>query len=459
MADYTDRAVKEMLPAEMKQIRDWRREFTKRFSGGDTRALERLSAAVDRLWKKHCADLRQVRRDTAHVFPVFGQESNSAFSERGNRLTTHQRDEIFERAIVPGGGQASAYQRLKLTMDYWCSLWFWPVEQGDLLPSRDEFLLELSAILEGTSQELSPLLGAEQQPLFPGAKPEQAQLLLAEDLGSVNLEEVCSSLPRLKMVREIARKRRFLHWELEFADLFLERGGFDLILGNPPWIRIEWDEGGVLGDKEPLYILRNLSAPKMRHLREEALLKHADLRDSYLDEYVEFEGTQEYLNAKQNYPLLQGSASNSYKCFLTQAWTIASPIGVQGFLHPEGVYDDPNGGALRSVSYARLRYHLQFTNELQLFAEIDHHNAYSVNVSGRLQATPKFFHVSNLYAPATVDTCFDHDGSGVCGGIKDKAGDWNITGHRDRIIEVDEQTLALFARLYDEADTPTVSHL
>ena len=105
MADYTDKAVKEMLPAEMKQIRDWRKEFTKRFSASDTRALERLSAAVDRLWKKHCEDLRQVRRDTAHIFPVFGQESNPAFAERGHRLTTHQRDEIFERAITPAAGR------------------------------------------------------------------------------------------------------------------------------------------------------------------------------------------------------------------------------------------------------------------------------------------------------------------------------------------------------------------
>ena len=63
-------------------------------------------------------------------------------------------------------------------------------------------------------------------------------------------------LPRLKKVREIAQARhRFLHWELEFADLFEERGGFDLILGNPPWIKIEWDEGGVMGDVEPLLCL------------------------------------------------------------------------------------------------------------------------------------------------------------------------------------------------------------
>ena len=224
MADYTDKAVKEMLPAEMKQIREWRKEFTKRISAGDCRALERLSAAVDRLWKKHCEDLRQVRHDTAHIFPVFGQEANPAFAERGQRLTTHQRDEIFERAITPGGGQASAYQRLKLAMDYWCSLWFWPVEQGDLLPSRDEFLLELSAVLEGTSQDLSPLLGAEQQPLFATGRPEQEQLRLAEELGTVTLNESVPEPAPAEEGPDLAERHRFLHWELEFADLFEERG-------------------------------------------------------------------------------------------------------------------------------------------------------------------------------------------------------------------------------------------
>jgi hypothetical protein len=63
--------------------------------------------------------------------------------------------------------------------------------------------------------------------------------------------------------------------------------------------------------------------------------------------YVEFEGTQNYLNAKQNYPVLLGTQSNSYKCFLTQAWMASNEKGAQGFLHPEGVYDDPNGGTLR----------------------------------------------------------------------------------------------------------------
>jgi hypothetical protein len=339
-------------------------------------------------------------------------------------------------------------------MDYWCSLWFWPVEQVALLPSRDEFLLEMSAILEGTSQELSPLLGAEQQPLFPGAKPEQTQLLLAENLGSVNLEEVCS-LPRLKKVRAIAGRHRFLHWELEFADLFEDRGGFDLILGNPPWIKIEWNEGGVMGDFDPLFILRNFSAPKMRTLREQSFAKYTELKGTYLDEYVEFEGTQNYLNAKQNYPLLLGSQSNSYKCFLTQAWIAGSLAGVQGFLHPEGVYDDPKGGGLRSASYLRLRYHFQFQNEQKLFADIGNRERFSVNAYGP-RGSIEIRHISNLFHPSTVDACFDHNGTGVCGGIKSEEGEWDLSGHRDRIIEVDEAALALFAQLYDEPGTPAL---
>jgi hypothetical protein len=455
MANYTDKVVKEMLPTEMKHIRDWRKGFTKRFSSTDTRALERLSAAADLLWKKHCNDLCRVRRDTEHIFPIFGQESNPAFAEHGNRLTTHERDEIFNRAFNPDGGQASAYQRLNLAMNYWCSLWFWPAENADLLPTRDEFMLEMSAIVEGTSRELSPILGAEQQPLFESGKPEQQQLRLAEELGAVNLDELCARLPRLQEVCDLAQQHRFLHWELEFADLFEERGGFDLILGNPPWIKITWEEGGVMGDFEPLFILRKFSAPRIRELRHKTFERYMELKHTYLEEQVEFDGTQNYLNAKQNYPLLVGTQSNSYKCFLTKAWDVSNQEGVSGFLHPEGVYDDAKGGALRAVSYSRLKYHFQYQNGLNLFAEVAHREKYSVNVYGPANK-PGFQHISNLFHPSTVDACFEHDGSGRCGGIKSDDGEWDLSGHRDRIIEVDETVLELFALLYDDPGTSAI---
>lgn len=134
---------------------------------------------------------------------------------------------------------------------------------------------------------------------------------------------------------------------------------------------------------------------------------------------------------------------------------MGSSGGVHGFLHPEGLYDDPKGGALRRVAYSRIRYHLQFQNGLNLFAEVAHREKYSVNIYGPA-TTPAFRHCSNLFHPSTVDASFSHDGSGKCGGIKSEEGEWDLSGHRDRIIEVNEDTLSLFARLYDDPGAPAL---
>ncbi|MFN9906409.1 MAG: hypothetical protein ACK56F_09840, partial [bacterium] len=123
-----------------------------------------------------------------------------------------------------------------------------------------------------------------------------------------------------------------------------------------------------------------------------------------------------------NYPLLKGSQTNLYKCFLPQAWRIASAQGVQGFLHPEGVYDDPKGGALREVLYGRLRNHFQFQNKLILFA-ISDQKKYSLNIYGS-HRRPSFVHAANRFHPKTIDASFVHDGSGSVVGIKTEKGAW-----------------------------------
>lgn len=454
MSEYSDRAVKEIWPTQIKAISDWRKKFARKFDAAEITALERLSAAAERLWQQHASDLADVRRQTAHVSPIFGQEKDVEFGERGQKLTTHERDEMFAQRIAPKGGPASAYQRLKLAMDYWCALWFWPVLDAAELPARAEYLSELSAILEGTSDDVKPILGAEQLKFVGVGKPQQAQLTISASLGSVELAALREKYPRLKKVETIAAQHHFLHWELEFADLFREHGGFDLILGNPPWIKFEWNAGNVLGDFEPLHVLRGASAPELKPLIAPACDKYPGFRDAFLTEYVELEGGQNFLNAKQNYPLLVGTQSNTYKCFLTQAWMIATPKGAQGFLHPEGVYDDPNGGKMRAALYQRLRLHFQFQNQLILFPLGDREK-YSINIAGP-KAQVKFLHISNLFHPSTIGPCFEHDGRGACGGIKKDDGTWNLDGHRDRIIEVTEDTLALFAKLYDDPGTPAL---
>ncbi|MBJ3457158.1 hypothetical protein JGC22_26030, partial [Salmonella enterica subsp. enterica serovar Agona] len=191
-------------------------------------------------------------------------------------------------------------------------------------------------------------------------------------------------------------------------------------LGNPPWLKVEWQEAGVLGDYEPEFVLRKLSASKLAMLRADTFNAIPALEDAWRSEYEGCEGMQNFLNAQQNYPVLRGVQTNLYKCFLPQAWRLGTQKGVAGFLHPEGIYDDPKGGQLRAAVYPRLRAHFQFQNELNLFVEVDHHAKFSSNIYSACPGSVGFEHISNLYAPQTIDACFEHSGSGDIPGLKDE---------------------------------------
>ncbi|GKT10530.1 N-6 DNA methylase [Desulforhabdus sp. TSK] len=448
MASYTDKVVKSMAEEELKKIKAWRSSFIRPWSESEIQTLARLSQAVDRLWQRCVEDRQAVRSETRESLPVFGQ--NGAAGPK-TPLSIQTKDKIFgEKILSQGIRHSSAYRRLKMVMDYWCALWFWPMEKADLLPSRDEYLMEVSAILEGSVYDPVPMDG-NQVRMFPAGEQRPKQLKTTNQYGFVDLDSLCREFERLKLVSSLAEQYRFHHWELEFADLFAERAGFDLIVGNPPWIKVEWNEGGVMGDAEPLFVLRSFTAPQLAVLRKETLGRH-DLRSSYLSTFEEAEGAQNFLNAVQSYPSLAGMKANLYKCFLPQAWMVGRDTGVSAFLHPEGIYDDPKGGALREAVYPRLRYHFQFQNQLMLFP-IGHRERYSINVYTK-PGEETFHTVANLFHPSTIDNCFEHTGFGPTPGVKNRDDKWDMTGHANRIVSVDSNHLALFARLYDSEGTP-----
>ena len=452
MANYKDKVVKSLAPDEIKAINTWRKQFTKPFSESDIRLLEKLSDTIDRLWQGHTEQLRKLREQTTDPIGIYGRPA----PEGMKASTTRSKDARHEQEILSAKIRASSlYRRLKMAMDYWCALWFWPIEKASLLPDRNEYLSDLQLILEGELVEILPQ-EAEQMDLFPTTVPKQEMLALQDEYGFVDVEKLAAEVPRIGTAKELAECYRFLHWELEFADVFADNGGFDLVLGNPPWIKIEWQEGGLMGDLDPLFVLRKLSASQLAELRTEALERYNAVGD-YLAEFEGQSATQQYLNGSQNYALLQGSKANLYKCFLPQAWYLGSKGGMAGFLHPEGVYDDPKGGSLRRDVYRRLTHHFQFDNEHKLFAEVHNETKFSVNVShARMARNLRFDSIANLFAPATIELCYSDDGHGVVGGIKDEHGKWNVAGHCDRIVHVDEELLELFARLYDKPGTPAL---
>jgi hypothetical protein len=451
MGDWNGRAVRDLVAPHLARVREWRRHFVSpAFEPQHVRALQRLSAAIDRLWAAHASQLREMRTRTTDTLDVWGERPSASTV----RTPAQTKDRIREAELLTRSLHASSpYRRLKLVMDYWCTLWFWPIERSELLPTRDEWLLELSVMLEGQISTVPPERATATW-LFPEMSgPEQLKLEL-ERLGIVDIEALCQKLPRLTLVNELAVRHRFLHWELEFADVFEDRGGFALILGNPPWIKVRFDEVGVLGEADPALAIRGAGAAESAQRRTSVLTRPGAL-DAYLAEYEHAAGTQAFLNAKQNYPMLEGIQTNLYKCFIPVMWRNGDSRGISAMLHEEGVYDDPNGGALRSEIYRRLYSHFQFVNEKKLFAEPDHHTLFSINVYGSTRSDAIGFDtIANLFLPATVDACFDHPGVGPVMGIKTDADDWETRGHKDRVVHVEEQLLATFSRLYDDAGIP-----
>ncbi|MDE0105182.1 MAG: hypothetical protein OXN89_22630 [Bryobacterales bacterium] len=458
MATYKDRFVKSLAPESVKQLSRWKKRFLQPFAKSDVDDLVRLSGEVDKLWNLHAEQLARDRELTSDDIGVWGRKA----AER--RTTNKLKDQILgQGALGKDAFAASPYRRLKLVMDYWCALWYWPLDAEVDPPNRYEYLAEVSLVLTGDVR-LPGIDPMDSGFLFGDEYAEHAAEMarrILEETGTLDLDALLAKFPRLKFVERLVEDLRFLHWELQFADVFYgtradgnPRGGFDLVVGNPPWIKVEWDESGVIGDFEPLVGLRKMRAPDLRREREQAVHARQGLQDAFVSEYCWSEATQNYLNATQNYPLLKGVQTNLYKCFLPQAWMLAQESGAVGFLHPEGVFDDPKGGRLRRAMYGRLRAHFQFHNERKLFPEVHHHTRFSANVYGRRQEEPRFEHVANLFDPATVDACQDHLGEGPVPGIRNAAGKWETTGHRRRIVRVGREELATFARALDPSGTP-----
>ena len=476
MAHYTGRVIKNLAGEALETMRQWKRAFTQPLTEDETARLTYLSQRIDALWADHVRDLQRLEQITTDPMPIYGQWPASPAGPGGqpNRSDGSADNPAASR---PGEGPAKAgatapaitvdasraitstsykdgklkevldspqraYKRLKLVMDYWCALWFWPISKAALLPTRAEYISDLGAILAHREAALAGELTAE---------PER------DTLGATDIEALVESTPRLQVVKDLAERERFLHWPLVYADQFYgipgERGGFDVVLGNPPWLKSQFEEKAVMSDKDARFAVKKLTAPQTATLRQ-GWLEAKDHAQHYVEHYESALGEINFQNAMQNYPLLKGMQTNLYKSFITVAWALSRQS--VGLLHPGGVYDDPKGQNLRAELYKRLRCRFQCSNERLLFPDVDHRVLFSINIYGTPRETPEFVTMANVFDARTVEASMTHDGHGPIPRIKTDSNKWDLTGHQDRVIPVDIDDLKIYAQLYDSPKTPAL---
>ena len=439
--------VRDLVDAgRLKALKAWRKDITKALSTTQALRLTALARRVEVLWEMTLRRLRVAEAEASRRIDLWGREAQD------NTGSTVSREDIEAYLAAPG----SAYRRLRLVMDAWCTLWFWPLTTDVTPPSLDEWLGALEGLLgkqvkdakgtDGTLVDASSWAELETM--------EEVELGLA---GARKVQSVVDEHEWLTVVQEVAEAQGFFHWELDFATVFA-RDGFDLQVGNPPWVRPRTDVASLLSEGDPWWSLSNKPSVAAKNERMPRTMARPGVLHTVLDGTAEVIVLSELLSDPTVYPLLSGQP-DLYRAFMCQVWQHQSMTGIVSLVHMETHFTDAKTPELRTEAYRRLRRHWQFINELKLY---DVHNliSYGIHIYG-VERAPHFLHAASLYHPTTALRSLAHDSSGEEPGFKDPhTGTWDLRPHAARIQQVEETVLRTWQAVTEADDwrsTPMVS--
>lgn len=424
--------IKELDPDWVQSVKAWRKKIHAKPTARHVGRMQHLAERVEELWKESAQEVGRFWTATRQHIDVWGADTPNAGERFGEAAIREVLDD-----------PRSATSRLRALMDAWCSLWLWGPQHGTALPSLDEWLIVAEALLRiDEPWDSDVLFGDERKLALPAGS---------------SIGDIAAAHPWLASAREIAATQTWFHWELEFSPVFA-RGGFDLQVGNPPWVRPSWSEPDALAEHDPWFGLTDPIPESERAARRAAVLEQASARRQYLAERGENAAMGECLGAVSREPLLAGQQTNLYLLFITGTWRRSRQTGSIALLHPDGHLSDPKAATLRAATYRRFRAFFHFINELKLFKEISDTRPYGVNVYSGDRGSVDFVQAAFLYHPLVVDRSIGHDGSGELPGRKLPTGEWDLRPHRERIVAVDLAVLEGWAELlaHPEAESAPV---
>lgn len=170
--------------------------------------------------------------------------------------------------------------------------------------------------------------------------------ILSDESGSVDEET-------FKEINRLAEEYQFLHLHLTFPDIFTVpekpddatkkkcgwSGGFDCVLGNPPWDQIQYDPQETFAISHP----EIAKAPTMairNSLIDELASLEPEVYERYLGDVRHLDGLKHFIHASNKYPLGSVGRLNTAPLFVEKMWDAISSIGRVGVITPTGIATD-----------------------------------------------------------------------------------------------------------------------
>ena len=188
--------------------------------------------------------------------------------------------------------------------------------------------------------------------------------------------------------RIIADREGFLHWEVAFPGVWYQwqsaspQGGFDAVIGNPPWDRIKLQEVEWFATRDPEIALAPTAAARgkgIQRLRDQG----SPLAAEFDDAKNRADRLREVVRAFGDYPLLSGGDINLYSLFVERAMSLVKPDGLVGLLTPIGIATDITSAPFfaERIRACSVKAFLAFENRRGwLFPDIHHEEQPSIFV-------------------------------------------------------------------------------
>ncbi|MBF0583864.1 MAG: hypothetical protein HQL80_06450, partial [Magnetococcales bacterium] len=195
--------------------------------------------------------------------------------------------------------------------------------------------------------------------------------------------------PLKREIQHLAGEYRFFHWHLEFPELFRPvtkdekadndamgwRGGFDVMLGNPPWERIKLQEQEFFDKRAPEIARAPNKAAReklIQALVSSASTQPYSLLDAFNAAKRQAEATSQFCRTSGRFPLTGCGDVNTYALFAELFLNLQSSSGRAGFIVPTGIAtDDSTKKYFEAVSLGgRLVSLLDFENREAIFTGV-----------------------------------------------------------------------------------------
>lgn len=378
MGDITHRRFRQRYAREVQTLDAWRSSMDAPWTEAEWDQLERLTSVIETLWRR-----------------VAGAKERWHGVNGSSVLSDDVRDDE---------------ERLIAVMNAWCALWRWPLAEVQHLPTRQQWLAWMTVVV-------TPVAGSSlwcESAAILGLDADAPQVLRGEsDDGTstgdwtapgaagarrvvpyLDLHFLYSVEPFWATVESVSRDAGFFHWGVGFADVVVLRGGFDVILSNPPWARVRWSAADALFEVDPWLAYRRLSLDEVHRNEAQWLARHPSLEARWLADYQHVQGLQNFLQDPTLFSYFERGQTNLHKYFITQAWRHVRADGVSSLMYETGVFSEAGASMFRQEAYGRLRRHATVVDGMGLFG-----------LHGNARTS---FHMSVFGGPsATVDFVFE----------------------------------------------------